>query len=185
MRVGCAQGLASLGFDAWLIAILLRHSSNAVFGYIRDAPLISLKSAAVKAAQSLRNAATPGGNRPLGQGPPSAKSSGSGSSRDHEGAARPPMDAPRVNDLINERWNSHKHELMNDESLLEPAFPIFESLATLTVTQLMGMRQEPCPKNPEPSELFTELVIAMQDHEERLKGLGTHYVTNLTTKAAF
>ena len=39
MRVGGIRSLARAGFDPWLIALLSRHSSNAVFGYIRDAPL--------------------------------------------------------------------------------------------------------------------------------------------------
>ena len=54
MWVGGIQSLARAGFDPWLIALLSRHSSNAVFGYIRDAPLASSPSLSARAAQSLQ-----------------------------------------------------------------------------------------------------------------------------------
>ena len=39
LRVAGAQSLAKAGLDTWCIALLARHSSSAIFGYIRDAPL--------------------------------------------------------------------------------------------------------------------------------------------------
>ena len=42
--------MAKAGFDAWTICLLSRHSSTAVFGYIRDAPLTSTRLLAGRAA---------------------------------------------------------------------------------------------------------------------------------------
>ena len=65
LRVGGAQGLAHLGFDPWLIALISRHSSQAVLGYIRGAPLAGLPSLAPRAAAAARAAAV---ERAIGRG---------------------------------------------------------------------------------------------------------------------
>ena len=53
MRIAGAQSLARAGFDAWTIALLARHGSNSVFGYIREAPLANATRFAQQAVGSL------------------------------------------------------------------------------------------------------------------------------------
>ena len=39
MRIGGAQGLSRAGIETFVIALLARWGSSAVYGYIREAPL--------------------------------------------------------------------------------------------------------------------------------------------------
>ena len=58
LRVGGAQSLSRAGFDAWAIALLARHSSQAVLGYIRGTPLLASAWMAPRAAIAFANSAT-------------------------------------------------------------------------------------------------------------------------------
>ena len=52
LRVGGAQSLARAGLDTWCIALLARHTSSAIFGYVRDAPLGGSDQFAQRATQA-------------------------------------------------------------------------------------------------------------------------------------
>ena len=70
LRVAGAQSLSRGGLDPWAVALLARHSSSAVFGYIRDAPLHGTSLFAGQALRGLLQQQAPG--------PPGSSSSPSG-----------------------------------------------------------------------------------------------------------
>ena len=58
LRVGGAQGLSIAGLDTWAIQLLGRWGSQAVLGYIREAPLASAHRWALEASTSASVAGT-------------------------------------------------------------------------------------------------------------------------------